>query len=117
MRVSLVSKKDKELFLEINAPLLSKLEVYQITGDSSKLLFNGGFLKPFHERPINAENWLFNLHLEAGTASTMYVMGQSIYPFQIPIVPVAQLRYSHYVNEAKDRIIFVVPMLCKAKNI
>jgi len=34
-----------------------------------------------------------------------------------PHVSVAQLRYSHYVNEAKDRIIFVVPMLCKAKNI
>ena len=86
IRFSLVSKKEKELLLEINAPLLSKLEVHQITGDSSKLLFNGGFLKPFRERPIYSENWLFNLHMEAGTVSTIYVMGQSIYPFQIPIV-------------------------------
>jgi signal transduction histidine kinase len=85
MRFSLVSKKDKDRFLEINAPLLSKLEIYQITGDSSKLVFNGGFLKPFHERPIYFENWLFNLHMEAGKVSTIYVMGQSIYPFQIPI--------------------------------
>jgi signal transduction histidine kinase len=86
IRFSLVSKKDKESLLEINAPLLSKLEVYQITGDSSRLVFNGGFLKPFHERPVYSENWLFNLHLEAGTVSTIYMMGQSIYPFQIPIV-------------------------------
>ena len=93
MRFSVASKKEKELFLEINAPLLSKLEVYQMDRDSLKFLFNGGFLKPFRERPVYFENWLFDLHLEEGITSSIYVKGQSIFPFQIPIAVSSKIKF------------------------
>ena len=85
MRFSVTSKTEKELFLEINSPLLSELEVYEIKGDSTKLLFKGGSLQPFNERPVKLENWLLELHPEKNILSTIYIKGKSYYPFQIPI--------------------------------
>lgn len=86
LRFSVSSKTEKELYLQINAPLLSNLEVYETHGDTSNLLFNGGSIKPFRERPIVSENWLLDLKLVSGEPTTIYIKGQSVYPFQIPIV-------------------------------
>ena len=85
IRFSVSSKTEKELFLEINAPLLSHLEVYEIIGDSIKLLFKGGSSKPFNERPIHSEDWLFELHMNQDIQSTIYIKGESYYPLQVPI--------------------------------
>ncbi|HNP22530.1 MAG TPA: adenylate/guanylate cyclase domain-containing protein [Panacibacter sp.] len=85
MRFSIFSKTENELYLEINAPLLSHLETFEVYGDSAKLLFTGGSDKYFHERPIASENWLFDLQLKDSAKTTIYIKAQSIYPFQIPI--------------------------------
>jgi hypothetical protein len=47
----------------------------------------------------------------------MTIAPTSSQPCSKPNVLVAQLRYSHYVNEAKRRIIFAIINSCKAKNI
>jgi class 3 adenylate cyclase len=85
MRFSVTSKSEKEIYLEIAAPLLRELEVYEMQGNSFKVLYTGGTIKPFSERPISTENWLFDLHLNDSVPSTIYVKGNSDYPFQIPI--------------------------------
>jgi class 3 adenylate cyclase len=85
MRFSVTSNTEKELYLEVNAPLLSVLEVYESKGDTSKILFSGGSVRPFKERPIITENWLLDLHITEGVPSTIYIKGQSFYPFQVPI--------------------------------
>lgn len=85
MRFSVFSKTEHELYLEINAPLLSHLETYEVYGDSAKLLFTGGSDKYFHERLIASENWLFDLQLKDSVKTLVYIKAQSIYPFQIPI--------------------------------
>ena len=85
MRFSVFSKTEKELYLEIDAPLLDQLEIFEMNGETPKLLFTGGSLKPFHERPVASENWLLSLYLKDTVESLIYIKGQSIYPFQIPI--------------------------------
>ncbi len=85
MRFSVISQTDKELYLEINAPLLSHLEVYELNGDSPKQLFTGGSARPFKERPVDSENWLLDLKIAKGNKTTIYIKGQSFYPFQVPI--------------------------------
>src|SRR6185436_13112139 len=47
MRFSVFSKTEKELYLEIDAPLLDQLEIFEMNGETPKLLFTGGSLKPF----------------------------------------------------------------------
>lgn len=85
MRFSVFSKTEHEVYLEINAPLLSHLETFEVYGDSAKLLFAGGSNKYFHERPISSENWLLDLQLKDSVKTSIYIKAESIYPFQIPI--------------------------------
>lgn len=85
MRFAVFSKTEQELYLEINAPLLSHLEAFEVYGDSAKPLFTGGSDKYFHERPIASENWLLDLPLRDSVKTLIYIKAQSIYPFQIPI--------------------------------
>jgi class 3 adenylate cyclase len=85
MRFSVHSKTEKQVYLEVSAPLLSVLEVYQKDESSSKLLFTGGSTLPFIKRPIKTENFIINVHLNDTGYTTLYLKGQSVYPFQVPI--------------------------------
>lgn len=96
IRFSVFSKTEKELFLEVNAPLLNQLEIFEFNGKSCSMLFSGGALKPFHNRQIKSENWLFNLQLNDSAQSTIYVKGQSIYPFQIPIAVSSKTKFAEH---------------------
>ena len=86
MRFSATSETEKELYLELAAPLLAELEVYEVSGESSKNLFSGGTSKPFHKRPIVSEKWLLEIKLNDSLPSVIYIKAQSFYPLQIPIV-------------------------------
>lgn len=96
MRFSVFSKTEKELYLEIDAPLLSQLEIFEMNGETPKQLFSGGSLKPFHERPVDSENWLLSLHLEDTIKTLIYLKGKSIYPFQIPIAVSSKNKFVEY---------------------
>lgn len=85
MRFSVSSQTEQELFLEINAPLLNVVEVYESREDSTIVVFQGGSVKPYRERPVETENWLFPLPMNDSIPTTIYIKGQSIYPFQIPV--------------------------------
>ncbi len=86
MRFSVVSNSGEELYLEINSPLMSHLEVYEIVEHKPKLLFTGGSSVPYEQRPLKTENWLLEVNLSKGIPSTYYVKGRSYYPFQVPII-------------------------------
>jgi class 3 adenylate cyclase len=85
MRFSVESQTERALYLEILAPLLNIIALYQTDDNTNETLFEGGFLEPFDNRPIRSENWVFNLSLSEDGPSTFYLKGHSLYPFQIPI--------------------------------
>ena len=96
MRFSVSSKTEKELYFEIDAPLLSNLEIYEMHADTAMLLFTGGSNKPFSERPIDAENFILSLRLQDSAATFIYIKAQSIYPFQIPIALSAKNKFIEF---------------------
>jgi class 3 adenylate cyclase len=85
MRFSVSSQTEKELFLEVKAPMLDIIEVYKEDSAKYKLIYEGSFLEQFKERPVKTESWLVNLELDQDQASTFYIHVQSIYPLQIPM--------------------------------
>ncbi|GAB4032583.1 hypothetical protein GCM10028809_31710 [Spirosoma gilvum] len=96
IRFSVASKTEKELYLEIVAPLIDTLQLVEIQNGSPKVLFEGGMGKPFRERPIRSENWLFNLNLNDGAMHTYYLKVHSLFPFQMPIAVSAKNKYAEY---------------------
>lgn len=93
IRFSVYSQTEPELFLEINAPLLKQVEVYELLNDSANVLFRGGSDIPYRERPAATENWLLTLPMKDSVPTTIIIKGQSIYPFQIPIVMSSKKKY------------------------
>lgn len=93
MRFSIESKTENELLLEVMAPLLEQIELYELTNGSPQKLFAGGMGRPFQDRLINSENWLFNLNIEKEGLHTYYMMGNTGFPFQIPITLSSKSKY------------------------
>jgi class 3 adenylate cyclase len=85
MRFSVTSKTENVLYLEIAASLLDEIDIYKVNENGTEQLFSGGAKLAHSERPIDSENWLFELDLESEQSTTYYIRGQSIYPFQVPI--------------------------------
>lgn len=87
-------KSDQEnVFLEMAAPLLEELDLYELQGDSSEEIFRGGFLNSFHNRQIALENWLFDLDLKPGETKTFYAKTRSGFPYMIPITISSRDKY------------------------
>jgi len=96
LKFSVKSDTEQELYLEIMAPLLAELELYEIKENKSQRLFEGGFLRPFKDRPIATETWLFNLELKGNETKQIYIKGQSEYPFQVPIAISTKEKFVEY---------------------
>ena len=85
MKFAVQSPSEKEVYLELVAPLLSNLEIYEKVDTGYKSLFVGGFTKPFKERKIALENWIVNLKIDSIKPTSFMIKGQSLFPFQVPI--------------------------------
>ena len=96
LRFSVASQNQKELYLEIAAPLLDTLQLYEVANGVPKQLFEGGIGKPFSARPILSENWLFSLDLSDGATHTYYLKVRSVFPLQMPIALSAKDKYAEY---------------------
>ncbi len=96
LRFSVASQNQNELYLEISAPLLDTLQLYEVANGVPKQLFEGGIGKPFSARPILSENWLFSLDLSDGATHTYYLKVRSVFPLQIPITLSAKDKYAEY---------------------
>ena len=96
VRFAVSSKTEKALYLEVMAPLVDTLQLYEVRNGSTTLLFDGGMGKPFGIRPIRIENWLFSLNLNAGTTHTYYIKAHSLFPLQMPITLSAKNKYAEY---------------------
>jgi two-component system, NtrC family, sensor kinase len=103
MRFKIVSERENEIFLEINAPLINTLEIFEVKNNHTKILFQGGAGQPYDNRPISIENWLLNLQLQPSITSTIYIKGQSFYPFQIPIAISSK---SRFIEDSKYHYLF-----------
>jgi len=103
MRFSVSSQTEKELFLEVKAPMLDIIEVYKEDSAKYNLIYEGSFLEPFKKRPVKTESWLVNLELDQDQASTFYIHVQSIYPLQIPISLSAK---DEYVGNNRNHNLF-----------
>ncbi|MDZ4756976.1 MAG: 7TM diverse intracellular signaling domain-containing protein [Bacteroidota bacterium] len=93
MRFSVQSKSEKELFLEVMAPLINELEVYEVSDSNTKKLFSGGHTHPFYEKQVASDYWLVNLNVKENIPTVFYIKGQSVYPFQIPITVSSKNKY------------------------
>jgi signal transduction histidine kinase len=96
MRFSVRRETDQAFYLEIMTPLLERLEVYQMINGSPRKLFEGGFDKPFRDRPILNENWLYSMNLVKGGSDTFYVRGYTGFNFQIPIAVSSKDKFAEF---------------------
>jgi len=85
IRFSAVNETEDDLYLEVDHALLQELEIFEVTTDSCKKIFEGGFMRPFRERPISSENFQFQLPSSRGKAHTYYIRAYSSFPMMIPI--------------------------------
>jgi class 3 adenylate cyclase len=99
IRFSVKSETEKELYFEVQAPLLEQLELYEVRAGAVKKIFAGGMNQPFHKRPIASENWLFDLDMKDDDSHTYYMKGHTFFPFQIPLLVSSKNRYSEYTQQ------------------
>lgn len=80
------STSDQYLYLDIDNAMIEELEVYEVIGDSiSNQLFAGGFTKPFKDREIQTEKWIFNLDFSNDNQKEIFIKARTGYPFQMPV--------------------------------
>lgn len=96
IRFTVTSQTEKDLFLEILAPLLDQLDLYEIKNGTPKKIFSGGMNEPFYNRPVHSQNWLFDLDISGVTAHTYYIKASTGFPFQMPIVIASKDKYAEY---------------------
>lgn len=96
MRFSVSSQTENDLFLEILAPLLDQIELYEVKNNVPQKIFDGGMNEPFNNRPIHSQNWLFNLDLGGNAVHTYYLKASTGFPFQVPIVLASKDKYAEY---------------------
>ena len=102
-RFNVVSENEREVFLEINAPLIQQLEIFEVKENKVLNLFKGGAGLSFGQRPIHSENWLIDIKLDPGEKTALYIKGQSYYPYQIPIVISSK---NKFVEDSKRHYLF-----------
>lgn len=102
MRFNLQTDQD-EIYMEINAPLINKLEIFDVNGGEVKSIFKGGSSLPYKVRPISMEKWLMSLDFKTNKEKSIYIKGQSFYPYQIPVLISAKDRF---VEESKYHYLF-----------
>jgi len=93
MRFSVLSQAEKELFLEIKAPILFELKVYKQDSNKFELVYTGSCLEPFIKRPLTTENWLVNLKVNHEKPSFYYIKVQSLFSLQLPIAISGKNKY------------------------
>ncbi|MGZ3236556.1 MAG: 7TM diverse intracellular signaling domain-containing protein [Burkholderiaceae bacterium] len=77
------SKKDLDRYLEIAYPHLHHVNFYTKTEQGFSQIITGHAL-PFSERPLPTRNFVFPLHLSAGSESTYYLRVASGTSLEIP---------------------------------
>lgn len=85
IRFDLQSQTKDEIYLTVDNALLEEIEVYSITDGEIDKTFEGGALRPFHERSIQSENFLMKLPITEGMTSSIYLKVNSKFPLLLPM--------------------------------
>jgi class 3 adenylate cyclase len=99
IRFSVNSHTEKKVYLEVRAPLLDTLQLYKVENGRPVLMFDGGMGKPFRQKPIESENWLFNLDLHDGGTHTYLLKVHSLFPFQLPVALSSKDAHTEYTQQ------------------
>lgn len=85
VRFDIESQTEEEIYLTLDNALLEEIVVYIISDGEVTNHFEGSFLTPFKNRPIQSENFQFKLPLTPGTKSSIYLKVHSKFPLLLPI--------------------------------
>ncbi|MEW8175238.1 MAG: 7TM-DISM domain-containing protein, partial [Candidatus Thiodiazotropha endolucinida] len=87
IRFSLESRftTKQTVILEVDFPLIDKIEFYEMDGKGNYRLRYGGDTIPFSLREIEFRNTLFKIELEPGQAATYYMKFTSRGAIQLPL--------------------------------
>jgi class 3 adenylate cyclase len=99
MKFSLSSDSEKEVFLDVMAPLLENIVIYRVdSGQSLHPVFDGSFRKPFKERQIISESWLFELSVSSGAGQTYLMKVVSGFPLLTPLLVSTKKTYVEWTR-------------------
>ncbi|MGB2734596.1 MAG: adenylate/guanylate cyclase domain-containing protein [Saprospiraceae bacterium] len=99
IRFQVTNRTDQSYFLQIEAPMLEELEVYQVEDAKFNQLFKGGFNTAFTKRPIKIEDWLFSLQSNKDAPTTYYIRAYTGFPFLLPISIASKNEYVGRVQQ------------------
>ncbi|MES9820272.1 MAG: diguanylate cyclase [Candidatus Thiodiazotropha sp.] len=87
IRFSLESRftSKQTVILEVDFPLIDKIEFYEMDGKGNYRIRFGGDTIPFSLREIEFRNTLFKIELEPGRTATYYMKFTSRGPIQLPL--------------------------------
>ena len=72
-RFTITNHQSKELFLELAWPFLEEVDFYQPDGAGGYQEFKTGAARPFTDRPIDSNHYLFPLHFYTEGPTTFYL--------------------------------------------
>ncbi len=72
-----------EILVRIAYPILDDVRAYELAGGASSVLFEGGDLLPFHQRPILHRDFVFPAAAKPG--ARIYIRVQSSSSLQVPV--------------------------------
>lgn len=93
IRFSVECEEEDDYYLIVDNAMLASLELYDVTVNVPMNLFSGGFVKPFQERPIKAENFHIHLNIPKGARKTYYLKAASGFPLMVPMTISAKEKY------------------------
>jgi class 3 adenylate cyclase len=93
IRFNVECEEEDDYYLIVDNAMLASLELYDVTGNVPMNLFSGGFVKPFHERSIKAENFHIHLNIPKGARKTYYLKAASGFPLMVPMTISAKEKY------------------------
>ncbi|WP_160713861.1 7TM diverse intracellular signaling domain-containing protein [Chitinophaga solisilvae] len=73
------------LMLNVTYPILDLIDLYYPDSTGKYQVIPGGELRPFNKRPVNHQNFVYNLNIPNGTAQTFYLRIQSREAILVPI--------------------------------
>ncbi|WP_211999966.1 7TM diverse intracellular signaling domain-containing protein [Chitinophaga sp. HK235] len=89
-----------ELMFNVTYPILDLIDLYYPDQHNRYQVIPGGELRPFKNRPVNHQNFVYNINIPPGESQTFYVRIQSREAILIPIyIGTARETYKKLYND------------------
>ncbi|NIG51899.1 7TM diverse intracellular signaling domain-containing protein [Chitinophaga sp. Cy-1792] len=89
-----------ELMFDVTYPILDLIDLYYPDKNGHFQMIPGGELRPYNKRPVNHQNFVYNIKIPQGTAQTFYLRIQSREAVLVPIyIGTAREIYNKLYND------------------